>query len=78
MLPATPERDAAAVAERMRAAVEAIDCSDIDRDLRVTISLGVAQWSLGDTLERIAARADEVLYRAKESGRNRVLAATAA
>jgi diguanylate cyclase (GGDEF)-like protein len=78
VLPATSERNATAVAERMRAAVEAIDCSDIDPDLRVTISLGVAQWSRGDTLERLAARADEVLYRAKESGRNRVIAATAA
>ena len=74
VLPSTVERDAITVAERLRVAVEAIDCSDIDAALRVTISLGVAQWSARDTLERLAARADEMLYRAKESGRNRVAA----
>ncbi|HEX6100315.1 MAG TPA: diguanylate cyclase [Thermoanaerobaculia bacterium] len=77
VLPATAERDAIAVAERLRVAVEAIDCREIDASLRVTISLGVAQWREGDSLERLAARADEVLYQAKESGRNRVAAAVA-
>lgn len=42
------------------------------------ISLGVAEWNPGDTtLTRIANRADEVLYRAKELGRNRVELAVA-
>jgi diguanylate cyclase (GGDEF)-like protein len=77
VLPATVERAAVPVAERLRVAVETIDCRDIDASLRVTISLGVAQWAKGDTLERLAARADEVLYQAKESGRNRVAAAVA-
>ena len=75
VLPATRERDAVAVAERLRATVEAVDCTDIDPSLRVTISLGVAEWRTGDPLERLAARADEMLYRAKEEGRNRVAAA---
>jgi diguanylate cyclase (GGDEF)-like protein len=74
VLPATVKRDAVAVAERLRMAVEAIDCRDVDASLRVTISLGVAQWTREDSLERLAARADEVLYQAKESGRNRVAA----
>jgi diguanylate cyclase (GGDEF)-like protein len=63
------------LAERLRAAVEEIDCSDIDSSLRVTISLGVAQWERDDTIGRIAARADEALYRAKDSGRNQVVQA---
>ena len=74
VLAATTERDAIAVAERLRTAVEAIDCGDIAPALGVTISLGVAQWDGHATLERLIAAADEVLYRAKREGRNRVAA----
>jgi diguanylate cyclase (GGDEF)-like protein len=74
LLPATSRAEALQVAERLRAAVESLDCSDIAPELRVTISIGVADWQPSETLERIAARADAVLYRAKEQGRNRVAA----
>ncbi|HKO57508.1 MAG TPA: diguanylate cyclase [Thermoanaerobaculia bacterium] len=78
MLPAARVHDAMQVAERLRASVEAIDCTDIDPALRVTISLGVTEWTAADTtLERLAARADDVLYRAKAGGRNRVELAVA-
>ncbi|MEA2489172.1 MAG: hypothetical protein QOH21_964 [Acidobacteriota bacterium] len=78
VLPSTRVADAVTVAERLRTAVEAIDCTDVDPNLHVTISLGVAEWNPTDTtLARIAARADEVLYRAKERGRNRVELAVA-
>jgi diguanylate cyclase (GGDEF)-like protein len=73
VLPSTRVDHALTIAERLRTAVERIDCSDIDPALTVTISLGVAEWVPADsTLARIASRADEVLYRAKASGRNRV------
>lgn len=75
VLPATSEPDAALAAERMRAAVERLDCRDIAPPLRPTISVGVAEWSTGEPFERVAGRADARLYRAKESGRNRVVAA---
>ena len=45
------------------------------RPSRLTISVGVAEWSTGEPFERVAGRADARLYRAKESGRNRVVAA---
>jgi diguanylate cyclase (GGDEF)-like protein len=73
--PATKGAAAAIVAERLRAAVESLDLSTLDPALRVTISLGVAEWDGEETLARVAARADERLYRAKEEGRNRVAAA---
>lgn len=78
VLLSSPLADARAVAERLRAAVEALDVTDVDPSLRVTISLGVAEWTAADaTVEGIAGRADEVLYCAKERGRNRVELAVA-
>ena len=38
----------------------------------ITLSLGVAEFHDGDTVSTLVHRADEALYRAKASGRNRV------
>jgi eukaryotic-like serine/threonine-protein kinase len=60
--------------ERLRAAVEATVVSGTSETIRVTISVGVAELKPDDTLESLLSRADEALYRAKEGGRNRVVA----
>jgi diguanylate cyclase (GGDEF)-like protein len=72
VLPETEAKAAAEVAERLRSAVEAIDCSDIAQGLRITISIGVSESTSNDDFMAIAKRADDSLYRAKEMGRNRV------
>jgi diguanylate cyclase (GGDEF)-like protein len=60
------------IAERLRSAVEHIDFSGVAEGLRVTISLGV--WVANEYAPSIAiAAADSLLYRAKETGRNRVV-----
>jgi diguanylate cyclase (GGDEF)-like protein len=69
-----PLLGAAAVAERVRVAVESTEFVFDAREMPVTVSLGVA--AIPDTpaqngLELIAA-ADEALYDAKHGGRNRV------
>ena len=43
----------------------------------VTLSIGVAQFRFGETLDALVQRADEGLYRAKHEGRNRVVEETA-
>lgn len=58
------------VCERMRAAVERAATP-----VPVTVSIGVAQHRPGETCPELLERADEALYRAKRSGRNRVVAA---
>ena len=65
----TPEvaRDAC---ERMRAAVERAATP-----VPVTVSVGVAQHRPGEACAELLERADEALYRAKRSGRNRVVVA---
>jgi diguanylate cyclase (GGDEF)-like protein len=59
------------LAETLRQEVSAtIAVPDCDRP--VTLSLGIAIYHDGDTLDELLGRADEQLYRAKAEGRNRV------
>jgi diguanylate cyclase len=44
-------------------------------DLRVTLSAGVAQWQVGESLEYWLDRADKAMYEAKQQGRNRCVQA---
>ena len=68
---------AAQLAEKIRVAVEQSAAAQKDRTIMVTASLGLAAFELGDTPERLLARADKALYKAKELGRNRVQVAKA-
>jgi diguanylate cyclase len=64
-------------AESMRAAAAQLAIPDRTHTaLRVTISIGVASSpEHGDTAEALLRAADAALYRAKESGRNRIVSA---
>jgi two-component system, cell cycle response regulator len=68
------------VAERIRERIGSVPFA-LDRKnkmLDVTVSIGVAAREPGDTsADLILKRADVALYRAKEEGRNRVVAAAA-
>jgi diguanylate cyclase (GGDEF)-like protein len=68
----TDADQAAHLAERMRAGIEAESFDEMP-GRQVTISMGVAQRSEDADLETLVARADAALYEAKESGRNRVV-----
>ena len=57
------------LAERYRVELERQDFGEIGQ---VTSSFGVAACEAGDDVQRLIQRADQALYRAKESGRNRV------
>lgn len=66
---------AQAVCEKLRQLVEAHDWSALHADLRVTLSLGIADEPDVPDAEALMKRADERLYRAKREGKNRVVAA---
>jgi diguanylate cyclase (GGDEF)-like protein len=76
ILPETNIEGANTVAEKIRQTVEnnrvhyLKDGEEIE--LRVTISIGVAELKDGQDRMRLIERADNALYKAKESGRNRV------
>ncbi|MEY4175727.1 MAG: hypothetical protein RI900_2892, partial [Actinomycetota bacterium] len=63
------------VAERMRGSVADSPVEAPAGRLLATLSVGVAQWRRGETLEQIFDRADAAMYAAKQSGRNRVCCA---
>jgi diguanylate cyclase (GGDEF)-like protein/PAS domain S-box-containing protein len=63
---------AAGVAERLRAMAERQAFRVVGQDIRVTISVGVAQVRPADDLAALLRRADEAMYEAKKRGRNRV------
>ena len=65
----------AAVAEKLRAAVEALVLPEVGR---VTASVGTSLSQPDDAAAALLARADAALYAAKRVGRNRVVAAEAA
>lgn len=61
------EKDAHALAEKVRQVVESHTFPEIGR---LTISIGIAGFEEGDSQESIYARADAALYEAKNNGRN--------
>lgn len=78
LLPDTDLAGALQVAERVRAAVAAIEVPALDErtsapptSIRVTISLGVAELGR-ESLEDLLKRADRALYAAKDQGRDRI------
>lgn len=70
--PASAER----VAERLRRQVELAVIEPVGH---ITVSLGVAHWPThASDLRRVLQVADEMLYAAKQQGRNRVVVAGSA
>jgi len=76
ILPNTALSQAMIVAEHIRRAVmgkELMKRSTGEHLGRVTISIGVATLRSGDSMQALIERADNCLYAAKRSGRNRVI-----
>ncbi|HSQ38715.1 MAG TPA: GGDEF domain-containing protein, partial [Anaerolineales bacterium] len=73
LLPETPLDRAVVVAERIRLVWEASPVNLDGHLIRSTMSIGVAEAaSTDESLEDLLRRADRLLYKAKQSGRNRV------
>ncbi|MEI6386635.1 MAG: diguanylate cyclase [Spirochaetota bacterium] len=62
------------LAEKLRTAIAVIDFAEIGR---ITASFGVTDWMEGETQDEWFKRVDRALYRAKNEGRNRVVAVAA-
>ena len=75
LLPYTHIDEAKIVGERLRKAVEETTVSLDNLNINVTISMGLAEFRQDESGEELFAQADKALYKAKESGRNRVVCA---
>lgn len=74
LLPQTPAEGGAMTAERIRASVQGSPAVFGAIHIAITVSIGGVEWSASSlqSIDRLLARADEALYAAKLSGRNRV------
>jgi len=72
ILPGMALSDAAEFCERLRGAIESNEWRLVHQHLRVTVSIGVAQWDGSADETSLLEAADAQLYRAKRAGRNRV------
>ena len=69
VLPNCSGETAAILAERIRSDLTKLD---LEQTGQITMSFGVAQWDQTESAEKLIARADDALYKAKHTGRNRV------
>ncbi len=59
--------------KRLREEVENLQTSVENKDISVTISIGLASWCDAYNLDTFLVKADKALYKAKNSGRNQVV-----
>lgn len=70
LCPDTGTEGAAAIAERLR---ESVEKHKFEKDIRITLSLGVAGFDPGSqNIDSLLKASDDALYESKRSGRNRV------
>ncbi|GKT20438.1 GGDEF domain-containing protein [Acidovorax sp. SUPP3334] len=73
IFPATPLLPALNTCERIRVQVESHGWDNPWLKGKVTVSIGVTQYVLGETALEFFARADAAMYLAKQGGRNQVV-----
>ena len=74
LLPETGLEQAKVVAERIQRAWEQTPCIVDGKLIHSTVSIGVAEAGPGDkSFEDVLQRADRMMYKAKEAGRNRIM-----
>ncbi|MFT2092955.1 diguanylate cyclase [Paraglaciecola sp. 2405UD69-4] len=71
LLPDTQGEDALVIAEKLRKKIAAASFTHQDKQFNVTISIGVHQATLEDSINQAISKADKCLYHAKLGGRNR-------
>ena len=75
VFPQTSGASAALVAERIRKLVTQSIAPCLRGEKQVTVSIGVAEHHSPDTVQRTLERADAAMFKAKSTGRNRVVLA---
>ena len=74
ILPDTAKDQAVRTLDRLRSIISEVDWTAISGGLNLTMSAGICTVRQTDSVDDILIRADAALYRAKDAGRNRVVA----
>ncbi len=72
LLPQTPAEQAEVMADRLREGIAGTPMSPADQEVRITVSIGVAELGPGMDGAALVKAADAALYGAKRTGKNRV------
>jgi two-component system cell cycle response regulator len=73
LLPNTDKKNGVEVAQKLRKNIAGIPFQADTAQFSITLSIGVASSADADSFGDILERADKALFRAKDSGRNRVV-----
>lgn len=71
LMPETDSQTALAVLEKVRSAIAGASFNYKEQAMSITLSVGLTEFKINDNLESAFERADQALYSAKSSGRNR-------
>jgi len=74
LLPETGTEGATVVSEKIRKKVEDSSFIYNDKEIKITMTFGVAEYSTTERIDDTIIRADKRLYEGKNSGRNKVVA----
>ena len=73
ILPGTELDSGVSIAERIRKSVADMSINNSQTaNIKISVSIGVCEWKLGEKFESAVSRADTLLYKAKAAGRNLV------
>lgn len=72
LLPETTGEGAHTIADRLRVDIAALRTADIPAEIQTTVSIGLAEHRPATPYTETIKRADQALYEAKRSGRNRI------
>ena len=75
LLPETDSKAASQASERLRLKVQEFSFGEKDKPLELTVSLGTATLGATETPYEMVERADQALYKAKNTGRNKWVSA---
>jgi len=63
------------IAEKLRVIIEAHELYSGDKEIPLTASFGVAEYSEDNDVQALIKRADDAMYKAKHEGKNRIVVA---
>lgn len=73
ILPSTNRKNAFKVGERLRKEIENREFLDNKKKIKVTMSGGIMEYEEGLSIEELIEIVDKSLYKAKRSGKNKIL-----